>query len=513
MADRLMTMALRTRDTVPMGAPDLDEILAGGLTRGRLYLLEGTPGTGKTTLGLQFLLEGVARGEKTLYVTLSESIDELRANAASHGWCLDGVELYELVNELGLDPDSEQSVLHPADLELGETVRDVIARIDALRPDRVVFDSLSELRLLAQNPLRYRRQILALKQMFAARGCTVILLDDGTADVQLHSIAHGVIVLEQTRRGFGAARRRLHVLKMRGVKFHGGMHDFALDTGGVEVFPSLVTDDHDADFPMIPASTGSPELDALLGGGLAPATNTLLLGPSGVGKTTTAVRCMLEALRRGQRASYFLFDEGRQTMLTRAKSLGMDLEPHLATGALTIDEIEPAEFSPGQFAGRVRKMVEAGGASFVVFDSLNAYIHAMPGEEYLVLQMHELLNYLNQKGVTTLLVLGQHGVVGDVRSDIDLSYLSDGILLFRYFEARGEVRTALSVLKSRINAHERTIRELKLSPVGLQVGDVLTDFLGVLSGLPTYGGKGPLLAQEPEIESAHALGPTFSGMR
>lgn len=503
MADLHTMTALSPRDTIPVGVPGLDEILAGGLTRARLYLLEGTPGTGKTTLGLQFLLEGVARGEKALYVTLSESADELRASAASHGWSLDGLELYELVNEMGLDPDSEQSVLHPSEVELGETVREVIARIDDLRPDRVVFDSLSELRLLAQNPLRYRRQILALKQMFAARGCTVIMLDDGTADAQLHSIAHGVIVLEQSRRGFGAARRRLHVLKMRGVKFHGGMHDFTLDTGGVEVFPSLVADDHGAVFSMVPASTGSRELDALLGGGLVPATNTLLLGPSGVGKTTTAIRCMLEALERGQRASYFLFDEGRQTMLARARSLGMSLDTHLTSGALIIDEIEPAEFSPGEFACRVRRTVENGGASFVVFDSLNAYIHAMPGEEFLVLQMHELLNYLNQKGVTTLLVLGQHGVVGDVRSDIDLSYLSDGILLFRYFEAKGEVRTALSVLKSRVNAHERTIRELTLTPIGLKVGDALTDFLGVLSGVPTYGGDGALIAGGATLQGAN----------
>lgn len=481
------------RDILSTGIAGLDEILRGGLTRGRIYLLEGTPGTGKTTVGLQFLLDGAARGEKGLYVTLSESIDELQSAATSHGWSLDGIELHELVNEMGLDPDSEQSVLHPSEVELGETVREVIERIDELCPARVVFDSLSELRLLAQNPLRYRRQILALKQMFSSRGCTVLLLDNGTADVQLHSIAHGVIMLEQTRRGFGAARRRLNVLKMRGVKFHGGLHDFSLDTGGVEVFPSLVADDHNASFPMTPASTGSKELDALLGGGLAPATNTLLLGPSGVGKTTTAVRCMLEALDRGEKASYFLFDEGRQTLLTRARSLGMNLDTHIATGRLVVDEIEPAEFSPGEFACRVRKSVETGGARFVVFDSLNAYIHAMPGEEYLVLQMHELLNYLNQKGVTTLLVLGQHGVVGDVRSDIDLSYLSDGIVLFRYFEAAGEVRTALSVLKSRVNAHERAIRELRLSPIGLQVGEVLTDFMGVLSGLPTYGGDSPLL--------------------
>ncbi|CAM3015081.1 Circadian clock protein kinase KaiC [Methylobacterium mesophilicum] len=493
MAESATTHVPRPRDILSTGIGGLDEILDGGLTRGRLYLLEGTPGTGKTTVGLQFLLDGVARGEKGLYVTLSESADELSFAAGTHGWSLDGIEVYELVNELGLDPDSEQSVLHPSEVELGETVREVIERVDSLKPQRVVFDSLSELRLLAQNPLRYRRQILALKQMFASRKCTVLLLDDGTADVQLHSIAHGVILLEQIRRGFGAARRRLNVLKMRGVKFHGGMHDFVLDTGGVEVFPSLVANDHAAKFDMTPASTGSHELDLLLGGGLAPSTNTLLLGPSGVGKTTTAVRCMIEALDRGEKATYFLFDEGRQTMLTRARALGMDLDAHLSSGRLVIDEIEPAEFSPGEFACRVRATVERRDASFVVFDSLNAYIHAMPGEEHLVLQMHELLNYLNQKGATTLLVLGQHGVIGDVRSDVDLSYLSDGILLFRYFESSGAVRTALSVVKSRVNAHERTIRELKLSPIGLQVGAALTDFQGILSGLPTYDGKVALI--------------------
>jgi circadian clock protein KaiC len=285
---------------------------------------------------------------------------------------------------------------------------------------------------------------------------------------------------------------------MRGVSFHGGLHDFTLATGGVEVFPSLVAAEHGAEFPALPASTGSPELDDLLGGGLMPGTNTLLLGPSGVGKTTTAIRCMLAAMDRGDRATYFLFDEGRPTMLKRAKALGMDLDVHVASGRLTIDEIEPAEFSPGEFACRVRRAVEKYGSRFVVFDSLNAYIHAMPGEEYLVLQMHELLNYLNRKGVLTLLVLGQHGVIGDVRSDVDLSYLSDGILLFRYFEAGGEVRTALSVLKSRINAHERTIRELRLSPIGLQVGAALTDFRGILTGLPAYGGAVAMLADRSD---------------
>jgi len=475
------------------GITGLDDVLAGGLTSRRLYLLEGKPGTGKTTLALQFLLNGVARGERGLYVTLSESADELRASSASHGWSLDGIELYELVNELGLDPDSEQSILHPSEVELGETVREVMERVDAMNPARVVFDSLSELRLLAQNPLRYRRQILALKQFFASRRCTVLLLDDGTADVQLHSIAHGVILLEQTQRAFGPERRRLRLLKMRGVKIRGGYHDFVLDTGGLTVFPRLIAAEHHATFDPAVGSTGSSELDLLLGGGLVRGTNTLLLGPSGVGKTTTAIRCMLTALERGETATYFLFDEGRSTLLARSAKLGMDLRPHVESGALTILQVDPAELAPGEFACRVREAVEDHGSTSVVLDSLNAYIHAMPGEQYLILQMHELLSYLNQKGVTTLLVLGQHGVIGDVRSDVDLSYLSDGILLFRYFEAGGEVRSAISAVKSRINAHERTIRELKFSGSGLQVGEALTDFQGVLSGLPSYRGTVDML--------------------
>lgn len=481
------------RKPISTGIAGLDNVLAGGLTPDRLYLVEGTPGTGKTTLSLQFLLDGVSRGQKGLYVTLSESADELRASASTHGWSLDDIEIHELVNELGLDPDSEQSILHPSELELGETVREVMERVEALEPDRVVFDSLSELRLLAQNPLRYRRQILALKQFFAARKCTVLMLDDGTADVQLHSIAHGVIVIDQTQRDFGAERRRLRVLKMRGVKFRGGYHDISLDTGGITVFPRLVAAEHHSEFTATVVPTGSTELDLLLGGGLVAGTNTLLLGPSGIGKTTTAIRCLLTALERGDRATYFLFDEGRATMLARSAMLDMDLKPHLETGALTILQIDPAELSPGEFASKVRDAVESGQSRFVVVDSLNAYIHAMPGEQYLFLQMHEMLKYLNQQGVTTLIVLGQHGVIGDVRSDIDLSYLSDGILLFRYFEAKGEIRAALSVVKSRVNAHERSIRELKLSSEGLQVGNTLTDFQGVLAGLPTYDGKVAML--------------------
>jgi len=482
---------------ISTGIPGLDDILCGGLTPSRLYLLEGTPGTGKTTLALQFLREGAARGEATLYVTLSETGQELRSSAATHGWSLDGIEVYELVNEMGLDPDSEQSILHPSEIELGETVREVIARVEALKPERVVFDSLSELRLLAQNPLRYRRQILALKQFFAKRACTVLMLDDRTSetgDLQLHSIAHGVISLEQRLRDFGSERRRLRIIKMRGIKYRGGDHDFSLETGGIRVFPRLVAAEHHTPFDAKARSTGTGGLDLLLGGGLVPGTNTLLLGPSGVGKTTTAIRCMLTALERGETATYYLFDEGLATLLTRAATLDMDLARHLETGRLTITRIDPAELSPGEFSSMVRQAVEERGSGFVVIDSLNAYLHAMPGEEFLILQMHEMLSYLNQQGVTTLLVLGQHGVIGEVRTDIDLSYLSDAILLFRFFEARGQVRTALSVVKSRVNAHERTIREMRLSAHGIQVGEALTDFEGVLTGLPSYRGAVAMLA-------------------
>nr|WP_321984248.1 ATPase domain-containing protein [uncultured Lichenicoccus sp.] len=482
------------------GVDGLDDILGGGLTKDRVYLVEGTPGTGKTTLSLQFLLEGARRGERGLYITLSETADELRAVAASHGWSLDALTLFEMVGEIGLDPDREQSILHPSEVELGETTREVMQRVEELRPARVVFDSLSEMRLLAQNPLRYRRQILAFKHFFASRQCTVLLLDDRTSeptDLQLHSIAHGVVSLEQAPRDFGAERRRLRVVKMRGIKFRGGYHDFVLDTGGLRLFPRLVANEHHREFDVRHVSSGNAGLDALLGGGLMAGTNTLLSGPSGVGKTTTAVNCMLAALCRGERATYYLFDEGIATLLARSAALGMDLQPHLRDGRLSIHQIDPAELSPGEFASRVRDAVEVAGSTFIVVDSLNAYLHAMPGEHYLLLQMHELLNYLNQQGINTLLILGQHGLVGEVRSDLDLSYLSDTILLFRFFEARGEVRTAVSAVKSRTSAHERTIREFKLGPEGLQVGEALRDFDGVLSGLPSYKGNFELLTPTP----------------
>ncbi|MDB5738676.1 MAG: istB-like binding family protein [Sphingomonas bacterium] len=485
--------------TVSVGVPELDNILGGGLTANRSYLLEGTPGSGKTTIALQFLLEGARQGEGGLYITLSETAAELREVARSHGWDLQGVELFELVNDEGLDPDAVQSILEPSEIELGETINGVKECVDRLRPKRVVFDSLSEMRLLAQNSLRYRRQILALKQFFSTKNCTVLMLDDRSSDpgdLQLHSIAHGVITLEQAAQDYGTERRRLRVVKMRGVKYRGGFHDFTIETGGVSVFPRLVAAEHHSQFTEQLRSTGLQPLDQMLGGGLSAGTNALFNGPSGVGKTTTAVRCALTALERGERACYFLFDEGRATMLARARAMGTNLEPYLESGHLSVVQIDPAELSPGEFSSWVRAAVQDDGVKFIVIDSLNAFLQAMPGEKYLILQMHEMLSYLNQQGVITVLILGQHGIVGEVRSDVDLSYLSDTIILFRYFEAHGEMLKAVSVAKSRTTPHEATIRQFRLAPTGIEIGEPLKDFEGVLSGLPTYRGATPLLKSE-----------------
>ena len=480
------------------GIEGLDHILGGGLPNKHLYLIEGNPGAGKTTLGLQFLLEGVAQGERALYVTLSETAQELRTVAASHGWSLDGMEVFELVTEEVLSVDVEQSILHPAEVELGETTRGVMAIVEKIKPHRVVFDSLSEMRLLAQDPLRYRRQILALKHFFTNMGCTVLMLDDKTAqpgDLQLHSIAHGVVSLEQTTTDYGPERRHLRVVKMRGVRFRGGEHDFNLDTGGISVFPRLVAAEHHRDFNALTVSTGSASLDEILGGGLARGSNTLFSGPSGVGKTTTAMATVLAALKRGEKASYYLFDEGLGTLLLRAEALGIKIKPYLENGQLEILALDPAEVSPGQFANMVRCAVEEREATTVVIDSLNAYLQAMPGGKFLLLQMHELLTYLNQRGVVTILILGQHGLIGEVRSDVDLSYLSDAILLFRYFESQGSLLKAVSAVKSRTNEHELTIREFRLGKQGVEIGPALIDFEGVLSGIASYKGSIPLLSE------------------
>lgn len=480
------------------GVDGLDNILGGGLTPNRVYLVEGSPGAGKTTLALQFLLKGAELGEAGLYITLSETRSELLAVADAHGWEVDAISIVELLSDEGLDPEYEQSVLHPAEVELGETVKNVMHQVEAIKPARIVLDSLSELRLLSQNPLRYRRQILALKRYFATRDCTVLLLDDNTSDpsdLQLHSIAHGVVSLDQLVHDYGGARRRLRIAKMRGLKFREGFHDFTLETGGIDVYPRLVAAEHHAEFSSTPLSTGSEGLDALLGGGLIPGTNTLLIGPSGVGKTTTVVCCLMAALKRGERCMYYLFDETLRTLLLRSKALGMDLSPFLESGQLTLRQIDPAEMSPGQFTSDVREAVEEEGVRYVAIDSLNAYLQAMPGERYLLLQMHELLGYLNQRGVVTMLVLGQHGIVGEVETDIDISYLSDTMILFRYFEHQGEVLTALAAVKSRGSAHERTIRQFRLARGGIEVSEALRDFDGVLAGLPSYRGDTEILGR------------------
>lgn len=478
------------------GIAGLDDVLGGGLPPRHLYLVEGSPGTGKTTLALQFLIEGRDKGERGLYVTLSETSEELAQVAQSHGWSLDGIRIFDLVSDEGLSEEAEQTILHPSEFELGETTREVMRLVGELKPQRVAFDSLSELRLLAQSPLRYRRQILALKRFFAQVGCTVLMLDDktsGEGDQQLHSIAHGVVHLNQNTNTYGPDKRQLRVVKLRGVKFRSGDHDFDLDRGGLVVFPRLAAGEHGGKFDETPISTGTPAFDDMLGGGLSPGSNLLLAGPAGVGKTTTAISCAVAAMRRGEKVAYYLFDEGFSSLRQRSRALGLDIDPFIANGQLLIRSFDPAEVSPGQFAHAVREAVEKEQVRLVVVDSLNSYMQAMPGGPYLLLQMHELLSYLNSMGVVTLIILSLHGTVGEMHADIDLSYLSDAMVQYRFFEARGEVLKALSVIKSRTAQHESTIRELRLGANGIQIGKPLTDFHGILLGAAQYTGRQALL--------------------
>jgi circadian clock protein KaiC len=477
---------------ISTGSVGLDNILGGGLDPDRVYLYEGRPGTGKTTIALQFLLEGVRAGERVLYVTLSETERELDLVARRHGWSLDGVTVFELVPpETTLDPQQELTVFHPAEVELSETTQLLFQKVAELDPARVVIDSLSELRLLAQSPLRYRRQVLAIKHFFAERHCTVVLLDDLTAhqdDLQLHSIAHGVIMLEQQAVDYGAERRRVRVVKMRGIAFRGGFHDFAIKTGGLEIFPRLIAAEHHRAFVGEFTSSGHAELDHMLGGGLERGTNALFIGAAGVGKSSLALTYAIAAAERGEHAVMFAFDEGRGTIEARARTLGLPLQRHLRSGSLRIQQIDPAEMSPGEFAMAVRRSVEQDGARVVVIDSLNGFLNAMPDERFLILQMHELLSYLGQLGVLTILVLAQHGLVGPMDTPVDMSYLSDAVVMLRYFEVAGTVRRALSVVKKRSGNHKHTIREFRLSPKGVQLGPPLVHFSGVLSGAPQYQG-------------------------
>lgn len=479
------------------GIEGLDDVLSGGFTPNRLYLIEGVPGSGKTTLALQFLLEGVRLGEPVLYVTLSETEEEIQAVARSHGWSLDGVTIRELVpNEESLQPAEQYTLFHPSEVELNATTDRLLEDVKKVKPARIVYDSLSELSMLAGNPLRYRRQILALKRFFAGRRCTVMLLDDLTSstdgDFQMQSIVHGVVRLEQLNPEYGADRRRLRVIKYRGMKFRGGYHDYIIEKGGLDVFPRLVAAEHRQAPSGRQLKSGIEELDQLLGGGIEEGTSTLIVGPSGSGKSSLAAHLVGAAAARGQAAALFLFDESIDSLLTRTAALGVDLRPHMEAGRVTVQQVDPAELSPGEFAHVIRRAVENQKVSVVVIDSLNGYLNAMPEERFLVTQLHEILSYLGQKGVATLLIGAHLGLIGaQMVSAVDATYLSDAVILLRYFELKGEVRMAISVVKKRGGLHERTIRELRFENGSIRVGAPLSQFRGVLTGVPILEGPVP----------------------
>lgn len=487
--------------TVPRastGVAGFDGILGGGLPAGRMYLLEGAPGTGKTTLALQFLLEGARRGESCVYVTLSETSTELHDVARSHGWDLGKLTVCDLQqNEETLQAESQYTLFHPSEVELTEATKAVLETVERVNPSRVVFDSLSEMRLLARDSLRYRRQVLALKHYFSQRECSVLLVDtpDETTGFQLASISHGVIELQHVTLDYGSQRRRMRVHKVRGVPFREGFHDYVIRTGGVTVFPRLIAAEHAATPKMQQLSSGVPELDQMLNGGLESGTAALLQGPSGVGKSTIAMQYAFAAAKRGEPSVVYLFDEAQETWLRRGKGLGLGLDEHVRSGKIQLVTVDPSELSPGEFAHQVRHAVDGDGARLVILDSLNGYRAAMVEERHLTLHLHELLSFLGRRGVVTLMVLAEHGLVGQaLASDADLSYLADTVLLMRYFEAFGQVRGIISVVKKRIGGHEKKIREFGLGPPrGVQVGEELSSFRGVLSGAPEYTGPAPAL--------------------
>jgi circadian clock protein KaiC len=496
-----MEHSVERSEKANFGIKGLDEIIAGGLARGRLFLLEGSPGTGKTTIATQFLLAGAEAGERSLYITLSETEDELRAGAASHGWSLDPISIFELVPpESLLDEEQQQSLLYSSDLELGETTRRIFEAFEREKPERVVLDSLSEIRLLAQSSLRYRRQILALKHYFARSGATVLMLDDLSSEANdrtMHSVAHGVFRLEELSPEYGAERRRMRVIKYRGQRYRGGFHDFVIDTGGVRVFPRLISSEHRVAFTREVLKSASPELNALLGGGIERGSSTLILGPAGTGKSLFTLNFVMGAIKRGERAAMFVFDEELGLLFERAKGLGIDLQHMVDEKSLIIEQVDAAELTPGELSHRVRRCVEEYQARTVVIDSLNGYQAAMPGEQALILHMHELLQYLNRRGASTFLTVAQHGLVGDMKAPVDVTYLADTVILLRYFEARGRVRRAISVIKKRTSAHEDTIREYLIGRNGITFGPPLIAFQGVLRGVPELVGDGRQLLDPP----------------
>ena len=476
------------RELATTGIKGLDDVLNGGLPKNRIYLIMGDPGVGKTTLGLHFLLEGLRLGERVLYIGLSETRDEIEDVALSHGWSLDGIEIFEYSAASRLDDADETTLFHPSEIELGEATRTMIREVERVRPQRVVIDSLAEVRLLAQSPLRYRRQILALKEYFTGKKSTVLLLDDkdvASGDMQLLTLAHGVLLLEQLAPLYGSERRRMRVSKLRGVKYRGGFHDLTIRTGGISVFPRLVAAEHRSNTRSGCLPSGITAIDSLLGGGIDRGTSTLIMGPAGSGKSTLSTQYVLAAAERGENAAMFIFDESRATMMARSKSISLDLQPHFDSGRVSIQQIDPAEVPPGEFVQLVRDQVERRKISVLVIDSLNGYVNAMPEERFLTIHMHELLTYLGQQGVASLLVVAQHGLVGNsMMTPVDVSYLADAVILVRYFELSGEIRKAVSVVKKRSGAHEKAIRPFAIGSEGVMVGPPLTEFHGVLSGTP-----------------------------
>ncbi len=492
-----------TQAFLSTGIAGLDNILGGGLTPDRVYLIEGEPGTGKTTTGLQFLVEGARQGEPAVYITLAETTGELQSVAESHGWDLDGVHIEEVLpSENLLQPEAQYTMFHPSEVEMGTTTQMILSVIDQRKPTRVVIDSLSELQLLADTPLRYRRQVLALKQFFASRSCTVMLLDDRTAagvDMQVRSIAHGVITLEQSVKEYGAERRRIRVVKYRGVAFRGGMHDYAIRHGGLCVYPRLVAADSRVMGKREQLQSGLKELDMLLGGGLEEGSSTLVAGPPGTGKSSMACQFVTAAAKRGQPAAMFLFEEATNNLLNRADGLGMDVRGPYDSGMLTIQQIDPAELSPGEFSAAVCKAAD-DGARVVVIDSLTGYLNAMPDERFLTTHLHELLTYLGQRGVVTILIGVQQGMLGgQMSTTVDASYLADNVIMLRYFEHDGEVKQAVSVFKKRGGLHERTIRQFSMSARGIEVGAALRGFRGILTGVPVYVGNDHANSDSAEV--------------
>ena len=477
-------------DRIDTGIYGLNDILGGGLPSGQMYLLEGDPGTGKTTLAMQFIMAGVRRGESALYITLSESKTELEGSAVSHGWDVKQLPISEFIPaEASLTPEQQYTVFHPSEVELASTIQKLTQLIDEVKPERLVIDSLSELRLLAADTMRYRRQLLALKHFFGGRDTTVLLLDDRTAegsDMQLQSIAHGVIRLEKMRRTYGVTRRQIEVIKLRGSAYREGFHDYTITKGGIDIYPRLVANEHSTTFAGERIQSELPVLDKMFGGGINRGSSTLLIGPSGCGKSTLSMVYAYAAAKRGDRAIVYAFDEILRTAQDRAESLGMPVRAEIAKGTLAMSQVDPAELSPGEFAWQIRRDVEEKDTRVVVIDSLNGFLMAMPGENDLSLHLHELLAFLNQKGVVTFIIYTQHGLVGSMLTEVDVSYLADTVMLLRYFEAEGSIRQVLSIVKQRVGPHERTLRELSMGKDGVVIGEQLTSFQGVLTGVPNF---------------------------